>query len=352
MKRVAIVGAGIGAEHLRAYLALPERYEVAALCDLDTARATAVAQGRVPVVGDMGVVLADPTIDLIDVCLPPHVHLSASVAALESGKDVVCEKPMVASLAEAAQLREVMERTGQRVTPVFQYRYGLATARLAALIGAGLTGKAYAASIETHWNRDAAYYAVDWRGTWKGERGGCILGHAIHNHDLLCHVFGPVGSVQASVATRVNDIEVEDCAAIAFTMANGALASSSVTLGAANDTSRMRFVFEHLTVESGSLPYAPAEADWTFTARDPGRQAEVDTVVASVGPVRSGFEGFLEALADEDGTNPGRSVTFEAGARSLEIVTAIYASSRSGQSVSLPIGPEHPLFESWLPEGA
>jgi predicted dehydrogenase len=43
MIRVAIIGAGIGAEHLAGYRALPERFSVATLCDLDTDRATAVA---------------------------------------------------------------------------------------------------------------------------------------------------------------------------------------------------------------------------------------------------------------------------------------------------------------------
>jgi predicted dehydrogenase len=60
------------------------------------------------------------------------------------------------------------------------------------------------ASLETHWNRGPDYYAVPWRGTWAGEAGGAILGHAIHAHDLLCRYFGPVAQVQAQLATRVN----------------------------------------------------------------------------------------------------------------------------------------------------
>ena len=58
----------------------------------------------------------------------------------------------------------------------------------------------------------------------------------------------------------------------------GALATSSVTLGAAGDTTRLRFVFEHLTATSGDLPYAPADGAWRFAARDPGQQAAVDAV--------------------------------------------------------------------------
>jgi predicted dehydrogenase len=116
------------------------------------------------------------------------------------------------------------------------------------------------ASLETHWNRASDYYAVPWRGTWAGESGGAILGHAIHAHDLLCRYFGPVAQCAGAACTRVNPIETEDCAAISMGFANGALATSSVTLGAARDETRLRFVFRDLTATSGTEPYAPASA--------------------------------------------------------------------------------------------
>jgi predicted dehydrogenase len=85
-----------------------------------------------------------------------------------------------------------------------------------------------------------------------------VLGHAIHNHDLLTYVMGPIKALSAITTTRVNPIEVEDCAAISFEMESGALATSSITLGAGDDTSRLRFLFEGFTATSGTEPYAPA----------------------------------------------------------------------------------------------
>jgi predicted dehydrogenase len=156
------------------------------------------------------------------------------------------------------------------------------------------------ASLETHWNRDSDYYAVPWRGTWAGEAGGAILGHAIHAHDLLCRYFGPVAEVQALTATRVNRIETEDCAAIwRCGFENGALATSSVTLGAARDETRLRFVFRDLTAESGTAPYAPAQDNWRFEARAPVTQAKVDADRRKPMPeVPAGFAGYLDAVAD------------------------------------------------------
>lgn len=356
MIRVAIIGAGIGAEHLQGYRALPQRFHVSTLCDLDLDRARAVAgaaadAGDIAVTSDFDAVLADPAIDLVDICLPPHLHVPMSLKALAAAKHVICEKPITRALSEVDQLIEAARQAGRQVFPVFQYRYGHAMAQLRALKSAGLLGRAYTASLETHWNRDAAYYAIPWRGTWDGEAGGAVLGHAIHAHDLLCHLLGPVAQVFAMTDTRVNPIETEDCAALAFRMESGALATSSITLGAGNDTTRLRLCYEHLTAESGTAPYAPMQDNWRFVARLPARQDEIDAIVGEVPEGLGGFAGYLEAVADALAGAGGAEVTLQDdGRRSIELITAIYASSRSGRAVALPLGADTVFYQGWLPD--
>lgn len=351
MIRIAIIGAGIGAEHLQGYRALPDRMEVVTLCDLDVDRAqTAVGAGSpIEVTADLAAVLADERIDLIDVCLPPHLHFPVSIKALEAGKHVICEKPIVRSLNEADLLQAAATKAGKQVFPVFQYRFGKAMAQLEALKDAGLAGKAFVASSETHWNRDTDYYAVPWRGTWAGESGGALLGHAIHAHDILCHVLGPVAQVFAFADTRVNQIETEDCAALSFRMESGAMATSSVTLGAGDDTSRLRFCFEGVTAESGTLPYAPAKAEWRFIARAPVTPDQIDAVLAAVPDCHSGFAGYLEAVADVLDKGGQRGVSLADGRRSIELVTAIYTSVRTGQAISLPLKETSEFYKGWMP---
>ena len=355
MIRVAIIGAGIGREHLRAYLQLPDDYVVPVLCDLDQARATKViaTEGADPgvthITSDFEAVLVRSDIDLIDICLPPHLHFEMSMRALAAGKHVVCEKPLVSSLRDADALIAAATSAGRILTPVFQYRYGPQVAKLRALIDAGFAGKPLVASIETHWRRDADYYDNPWRGTWKGEQGGAVLGHAIHNHDLLCAMLGPVKRLSAFTATGVNDIEVEDCAAISFEMESGALVTSSITLGAATDTSRFRFVFENLTAESDLLPYAPADGTWTFTARNRD-QAEVDAFLANQPATPVGFVGFFAALANTLQGDATNAVVAMDGRRSLELVSAIYTSARNGRMVDLPLGVNAASYDGWLPE--
>lgn len=72
----------------------------------------AAALGGAPVGTDWRAAIADPSIDLIDVCLPDYLHFEVSKAALEAGKHVYCEKPFTATVAEAEQLAELAARRG------------------------------------------------------------------------------------------------------------------------------------------------------------------------------------------------------------------------------------------------
>ena len=349
--RVAIIGAGIGSQHLAGYQRLAGRFEVTTICDLDRERAQQVAAsaGGVAVRTDSAEVLADPDIDIVDICLPPDLHFEYLEAALKAGKHAICEKPLVGCLRDVDAIERLSEATGRTVFPVFQYRFGPAMAQLQALIDAGLAGKPLVASLETHWNRGADYYGVPWRGTWQHENGGAILGHAIHAHDLLCHLFGPVEHLTAFAATRANPIETEDCAAIAFQMRNGALATSSITLGAADNWTRLRFCFSGLTATSGTNPYAPAEDVWTFTARGETAQGDIDAKLAGLPPVLCGYAGLFAGVADALDGKASHGVTLDDARQSLELVSAIYHSARTGTRADLPLGAEHPLYNGWKP---
>ncbi len=350
-KTVAIIGGGIGEEHLRAYLQLPEQFEVKTICELDQARARKLIELSPKLVHQeqLTEVLNDPTIDIIDVCLPPHLHYDTCVGALNAGKHVICEKPLVASVHDADRLQALSEKTDLSIFPVFQYRYGLGGQQMRHLIDTGVAGKAYSGTLETHWNRDKAYYEPAWRGTWAGEQGGAVLNHAIHIHDWLSYVFGELKTVYAELATSVNDIEVEDCAAITIRMKNGALVTSSITLGAADDTSRLRFCFEGLTAESGTSPYKPAEDAWRFTARAPVQQGSIDEQLADMKAPPAGYVGLFAAIAEALNGDPGNEVTLQDGRRSLEFVSAVYHSARTRRPVALPLTEEHETYRGWQP---
>lgn len=350
MINVAILGAGVGRQHLTALQRHSDVFDVVAIVDRDPDRAKEViGAGDIAIMTDIAHALADPAIDVIDVCLPPHLHVPVTLDALRAGKHVICEKPLATSVADAKRIVAAALQADRQVFPVFQYRWGQSLTQLRHLQATGLTGKVHTISLETHWSRGSDYYAVPWRGTWAGERGGAVLCHAIHNHDLMTHVAGEIISVSAMTATRVNPIETEDCAAITFAMASGALCTSNITLGSADDETRLRIVFEHLTATSGTEPYAPGSVPWTFTAGDASRQPEIDAALAGAASEPAGFDGFFGEIGKALKGKPNTAVALQDGVASIALVTAIYHAARTGERVALPIEPGHPLYEGWLP---
>jgi predicted dehydrogenase len=348
--RVGVLGAGIGKSHISGYASLPDLFEVAYVCDLnpDKAKEGAVlAPGSSPVT-DVSTVLADPTIDLVDICLPPHLHADMTIAALDAGKHAVCEKPIAGSMAEVRLIAEARRRSGKEVFPVFQYRYGAGYRAAHALKERGMLGKAYVLSLETHWQRGADYYAEKWRGSWKGELGGAIVSHAIHAHNLITLLAGDIVSVAAFLDTRVNPIETEDCAAIAMKTAEGALATSSITLGAAGSKSRFRACFEHVTMTSGTEPYHVGAGPWVFEATDPARQVEFDQILSDIPPVEERFTGqFRDIFQRLNGLPDLYLPSFEESEKSIELITSLYLSARKGEIIHLPLTPDADLVDGW-----
>ena len=351
---VAIIGTNIGAKHFENFKKVSDRFNIHTLCGLtkEAIDKILVSNYGTKISLNFDDVLKVKEIDIIDVCLPPHLHFSACKKSMEAGKHVICEKPLVSSLKEVDELEKISKETGKIIFPVFQYRYGMGFSKIKALIKSGLPGKPLVASLETHWNRGQEYYSKAWRGTWAGEQGGAILSHSIHIHDLISMILGPISNVYAKLTTRVNDIEVEDCAALSIEMENGSLVTSSITLGAANDTSRLRFCFEGLTVESAASPdkpYNPAEDEWKFLPRAPVTKKQINEVLSKVKKPKSWYAGMFEEIANKLDGISSDEVSLVDARKSLEFITAVYDSSRQNRNISLPIDKNNPIYNSWLP---
>ena len=349
--RVAVVGLGVGLQHVGAWRELSDRFELAAVCDVNEKLARLVAEKlHVPRVETrFEALLSGPDApDVVDVCTPPHLHLEMSAAALRAGRHVVCEKPLVPSLAACDELARIEAESSARLMPIFQYRFGTGLQKLLHLVERGLTGRAYLSTVETAWLRGSDYYAVGWRGRWQTELGGVMTTHAIHAHDILCSVIGPVKSVFARTATRVNPIETEDCAAASLLMADGSLATLSATLGSRPEISRLRFCFENLTAESSLSPYQPSFDPWTFTAANEDVQSGIDAALRDFPAGHQLYAGQFERLHQALVSGGELPVTLADARAALELLTAIYHSSQTGAPVDLPIGPSHPRFGGWL----
>ena len=349
--RIGVVGTGIGREHIAALQSLPDLFRVEAVCDLDEARAQAVAtQYDVPhATTSLAELCRRDDIDVIHICTPPYLHYEQALQVLEAGKHVVVEKPVTGSLRQVDELIRAETMARKRVMPIFQYRFGHGAQKLKMLIDHGLVGRAYVTTVETSWRRRPEYYAVPWRGKWRTELGGPIVSMAIHAHDLIYYLLGPARNLFAHSNTLVNRIETEDCVAASLEMMDGSLCSLSVTTGSAREVSRHRFCFSNLTAESNTEPYASTRDPWMFVGDTPEIQESIDLALKQFEPLPEGFAGQFYRFYHAIQNNTELPVTLNEARAALELITALYESSRTRQAVSLPISDDHPNYSGWQP---
>lgn len=346
--RVAIIGCGVGALHASVFQDLTDLYEIVTVCDVDLNRAYVLAEklGVKDVTSEFLEVLKREDVDVVDLCTPSYLHVEQTLQALEAGKEIILEKPVAGSLQDVDCLIAAQETSQRIIMPIFQNRFGAGIQRLRYLVDSGLTGDALLTTVETAWRRRPEYYAT-WHGRWNTELGGSLVTLGIHAHDVLYSVLGPAKFVSAHLATRVNPIETEDCAAIALQMADGSLATLAVTTGSTRQITRHRFCFRNLVAESNEMPYGNTQDPWTFIGDDPQIDRKIQSALEQFSPPATGlkaqFLGFHQAVISRDAL----PLTLQEARQSIELLTAIYASARAKQAVSLPIGKDHPDYDGW-----
>lgn len=334
--RAAIIGTGgIAHAHAQALASLGSRVELVAVADVDPRRAESFAleYGAANVYSDAGQLLAAETIDLVHICTPPQTHAQLAEMAMRAGVPSLVEKPTALSLAELDRLAAVEAETSVPTLTVFQHRYGAAAVRLRRLLADGLLGRPLVATCETLWYRADDYFDLPWRGRWDAEGGGPTMGHGIHQFDLLLAVLGPWRRVSAFAARQARPTDTEDVSIALAEFEDGALATVVNSLLSPRETSRLRFDFEHATVEVEHL-YGYAERDWTFTPA-PGHEHLADAWNDhDADAATSSHVLQIAAIIDdlEAGRSPG--VSLSEARRTLEFAAAIYASAFRGVPIA------------------
>ena len=347
-RRVAIVGLGIGAAHADGFRRLPDEYEVVVVADPDASRVEFVQSFTgAEAASGLDEVLARDDVDIVSLATPPFLHLAQVSAVLRAGKDAICEKPLVGSLADVGALAEVEAETGRWVMPIFQYRYGRGLQKLLHLVDAGVTGPCHTVSVDVSWRRRPEYYDVAWRGKLATELGGVLLSHCVHALDMVTVAVGHPVRAFARTATRVNAIETEDCASVSLELPDGGFATLSATLGSCVEISRHRFVFERLTAESGTAPYENHREPWSFVGDCDADQGAIDEALAAFVPGPELYKGQFARLADALRRGEPPPVTLADARASLELLTALYWSAHQRVDVELPLAPDHPFHGGW-----
>lgn len=348
--RVATIGLGIGRSHIaEAWGRLPGMFDLAVVCDLNPSLLDAAARDfGCDATDDFDQVIARDDVDIVDICTPPTLHLPQIKAALAAGKHVICEKPLAGSLDEIDEMARAEAAAPGVLMPVFQYRFGAGALAARDIIAKGLAGKPLLATAETHWHRDAVYFDNPWRGRLRSELGGTMTTHAIHIHDLMCWLMGPVAAVFGRIDTRAHPIETEDCASGTLRFDSGAFATVSACSASQDEYSRLFLAFEHVTFESTREPYAVGSGPWKITARDPSLQARCDRIANEWKDAPNRFAGQMTAFhaALESGAPP--PVGIADAAASIGLLTAFYRSAATGREILLPFAPNDPARKGWF----
>ena len=131
MHRGALIGCGFIAnqKHLPALAKLENRIQLVAFCDLVEERAQKAAKEYgtpdAAVYTDYREMLRRSDLDVVYILTPNRTHCELTIAALESGKDVLCEKPMALNSVEAERMCEAARASGRQLTIGYQNRYRL-----------------------------------------------------------------------------------------------------------------------------------------------------------------------------------------------------------------------------------
>ncbi|GAA3134608.1 Gfo/Idh/MocA family oxidoreductase [Planomonospora alba] len=338
MIRAAVVGAGAVAAHghVPAVRAHRDRVELAAVVDVDAARARAfAAEHGVPACyTGLTEMLAAERPDLVLVCTPPHLHADQAVECLRAGAWVWCEKPLCRSLAEYDRIQAAEGAAGPYLAVVYQQRFGSGAEHLRELAASGALGRPLVALCTTAWHRDAEYYAAPYRGRWETEGGGTTVLHGIHQMDLMLSVLGEWAEIRAMAGRLERPVETEDVSMAAVRFAGGAMASVVTSVLSPRQESYLRFDFSGGTVELRHL-YGYRNEDWASTS----------PLWNPPGDVPSGHAAQLGTVLDafERGERPPASGPD--GRRAMEFVTGLYASALTGRPVLREeIGPHDPFY--------
>lgn len=350
MIRVAIIGlGGISPMHIRGYLAFPERCQIVALCDIvpEKARQKAAEFGLdCDIVSDHHELLGRADIDLADICTPPYVHAEIAINCLRAGMNVVCEKPMAASLEECDRVLEAARASGKLFSSIAQNRFRTPIAAFKRTLDSGLAGEVKHFQVDSFWWRGHSYYDMWWRGTWEKEGGGCTLNHAVHHIDMLGWMLGTPDEVTSVLTNTSHDnAEVED---LSVSVMRFGRALATVTASVVHHGEKQTLIAQCADA-SLAVPFethASVSQPNGFPTPNPALEEKLRAMFDSQ-PVlpHEGHEGQLDNILTclENGS-VAPAVTGEDGRRTIELITAIYKSGSTHEPVRLPLAKNDPFY--------
>jgi predicted dehydrogenase len=291
-------------------------------------------------------------IEIVTIGTPSGAHIEPALAAAETGKHLIVEKPLEITLERCNRIITACQTANVKLAVVFHSRFHDSSRKIKAAIDAGRFGRLTLGDAIVKWYRTQEYYdSGAWRGTWELDGGGALMNQAIHTIDLLTWLMGPVTEITAHAALLAHErIDVEDVAVATLKFANGALGTIVGT------TASYPGYLKRVEI-SGLQGSAVLEEEdiikWDFAVSAP-EDAEIRETMTNrrsggggaADPSAINFTGHAKLFANMIAAIDGREellVDGYEGRRSVEIILGIYKAAESGQTVKLPLEKD-PLF--------
>ena len=283
--------------------------------------------------------------DAVLVATPHYQHPELTVAALDAGLHVLCEKPAgVYSLQVRDMIAAADRHPELTFAMMFNQRTNCVYRKIKELLDTGALGQLKRVNwIVTDWYRTEQYYASGaWRATWVGEGGGVLLNQCPHQLDLMQWLFGLPKRVHAFLHEgKWHDIEVEDDVTAYLEYENGATGVFITTTGDAPGSNRLEITgtLGRLVCENDVLTFdrlTVDEREWCRTSAEGFEKPPMETFSVEVDGRNLQHVEVLNAFADhiEHGTPlvaDGRE-----GLKGLLLSNAIHLSGWTGETVELP----------------
>ena len=191
--RVALCGLGeIGQFHLEAINASTDA-DLVAVCDLDQELAKASAGETASIHSDISKMLAEVDLDVVDICLPHHLHRPVAIEALKAGCDVILEKPMATDLEGCDAIAKAARDAGRKVGISYNQIFFGPHRRLAELLHEGRLGMVRSLYLRL-WM--GGKYG-GWREDSTQVGGGLLMDAGVHRVYTATYLGGPVKTVSA-----------------------------------------------------------------------------------------------------------------------------------------------------------
>lgn len=330
--RVGVIGVGGIAQitHLPALKRIPGA-EIAALCDVDEEKAGRVAQrfGVRQISEGVAELLTDETIDAFLVCTPNYLHAPISIAALEAGKHVLCERPMARNAAEAAKMNEAARASDRILMCAMNHRFRADSQILRKFVAQNELGSVFFG--KAGWLREQKEWgAKERREQMKLSGGGVLMDLGVQMLDLALWILGApaVEAVTASAHRRKRD-EVEDAMSAFLRLEGGGALTLEVSWGLLMEKD---FAYCNVFGENGAALWNPLRIHKAMHGSLVNVTPEVDSPRnVYKQSIENEIGHFLECVR----TGKPPMASGEEMVSLMQLVDAIYRSAEDGREVKL-----------------